>query len=89
MASPKEKMVAEMFEKLVVKDSKDDSYTLDHIEKKTEVYNEVVHENNQQNNKDENDPVELSKSPNINFDDKPFVSSEFEEGESSKQDEGA
>lgn len=88
MASSKEKMVAEMFAKLAFKESKDDCHTLDPVEKKADVNNEVVNENNQEKNEVVNDPVESSKSPNVKFDDNLFDSSQFEEGGSSKQDEG-
>ena len=88
MASSKEKIVAEMFEKLALRNSKDACHTLDPKEKKTEVDQKNVHENNQENNKPVNSDSEPSKSANNKFDDKSFVSSNSEEGESSKQDEG-
>ena len=88
MASSKEKMVAEMFEKLVFKDTNDDFQTLDPVQKKSDVYNKLDDESNQEKNKVANDVVEPSKSANVKFDENSFLSSQFEEGGSSKQDEG-
>ena len=88
MASSKEKTFVEMFEKLAFKDSNDDCHTLDPVQKKTDVNNEVVHENQQAKNQVVNDPSEASKSSKVEFDDKSFKSSQFEEGDSSKEYEG-
>ena len=88
MASPVEKKVLEMFETLILSTkSTHESSTVDPDEPKKNAEVPDVDQSNPQNPQIDV-PIKSGASQNTNAQDNAFVASMFEEGNSSKQDEG-
>ena len=95
MASSKEEALAKLFEKVVLKHSNEQYSTSDPLKSNDKVAqtndnstNKVVDVETEDKLKLHNESTQARDSSNITVDDNTFMSSLFEQGESSKESEG-
>ena len=88
MASSKEETLARMLEKIALKHSDKECSNLDSVKTTVKVEKKVVDGKTQDKIPSNKESVDHGKPSNVNADDKSFSTSSFEEGESSKDNEG-
>ena len=88
MALSKEEALAKLFENIILKQSKEKSSTSDPLKTNDKVDNKVVDGETEEKFGLHNESAKANDSSNTKFDDNTFVSSLFEEGESSTESEG-
>ncbi|PWA64817.1 hypothetical protein CTI12_AA339830 [Artemisia annua] len=87
MASSKEEALANLFEKIVLQHSNDQFSTSDPVKTNDKVDNKVVDVEKEEKFQLPKDSDQAKDSSNIKLDDNTFVSSLFEQGQSSKESE--